>query len=88
MFEIRPCRSRAALEAVPKKNLRVNLESVKKRFKVIAETPIAVVIDSGCEVIVHRYGKLTFKNLSDTLENRETARGIAESVYQCIEYSK
>ncbi len=84
MFEIRPCRSRAALEAVPKKSLKLDMESVKNRFKVIAETPIAVVIESGCEVIVHRYGKLTFKKLGDNDKDRETARRIAEEVYQCI----
>ena len=63
----------------PDKKIKLDLEKIKKRFKVLIDTPILLVIDEQGEIIVHSYGELLFK----TLRDEEKIRKIAEEIYRC-----
>jgi hypothetical protein len=78
-FTLEKCKTKAAYSAKLKKPARLNLEHIKKKFKVILETPILLVIkEKGVEVIVHGYGELLFKSCEDV----ELMKNIAKKVYE------
>ncbi len=65
-FTLGKCKTRAAFSAKLRKQGRLDLERVKKRFTVVLETPILLVIMiESIEVIVHQYGELVFKKCED-----------------------
>lgn len=77
-FTLTKCKSKAAYQTKLKKQSKLDLDKVKKQFKVILETPILLVIKSeGIEIIVHGFGDLLFKKCDDL----ELIRKIAENVY-------
>ena len=79
MFEIKLCRRKGALEALPKGRQELDLERLKEQFEVLLDAGIVVVLRvNGFEVVVHSYGKIMFKDMKD----EEKARKIAEEIYE------
>ena len=78
-MRIEECRTKAAMKVRPDTKMKLDLDKVRKRFKVLVDTPILLVIDEDGEIIVHNHGELLFKTLRD--ENR--IREIAEEIYSC-----
>ncbi|PIN76993.1 hypothetical protein COV17_00060 [Candidatus Woesearchaeota archaeon CG10_big_fil_rev_8_21_14_0_10_36_11] len=77
-FIIAKCKTKAAFSAKLKSSQKLNLENVKKKFTVILETPILLVIqEKGIEIIVHGHGELLFKKCTDT----NLMKRIAAKVY-------
>ena len=77
-FTLDKCKTKAAYSAKLDKKTTLNTEKIKKRFNVILETTILLVIAvDGVEVIVHSYGELLFKKCQD----KELMNKIAEKVY-------
>ncbi len=77
-FTVEKCKTKAAYSAKLKKPRHLDLQKIKKKFIVVLETPILLVIKAeGVEIIVHGYGELLFKNCED----QELMRKIAEKVY-------
>ena len=77
-FTLEKCKTKAAYSAKPIKKVKLDLKLIKKKFEVILETPILLVIKTeGIEVIVHSYGELLFKNCEDV----KLMKKIAEKVY-------
>ena len=77
-FTLAKCTTRAAYSAKPGRNVVLDLQSIRKQFPVVIDTPIVVVIrEQGVEVVVHQYGELVFKRCDDM----EKMKGIAERVY-------
>jgi hypothetical protein len=72
-FTLQRCKTRKGISVKPKNNVRLNLSGMGKSFKVVLETPILVVLDRGGEIIVHDYGELLFKELSDIDEIKKIA---------------
>ena len=66
-FEIKKCKTKAAYSAKPLKNTKLDLNKIKKKFKVVADTPIVLVIskENAGEIIVHNHGEILFKTLED-----------------------
>lgn len=79
-FTVGKCKSKAGFSAKLKRPRKLDLSRIKKRFKVVLETPILVVIKvggaGGVEVIVHEYGELLFK--------KEKALGVMEKAAEEI----
>ena len=62
-FTFGKCKTRAGFSAKLQQQGRLNLQKIKKKFEVLLETPLLLVVrEQGLEVIVHRYGELLFKN--------------------------
>ena len=65
-FILGKCKTRAAYSAKLRKQGRLDLDKIKKKFEVVLETPILLVIKAeGIEIIVHQYGELIFKRCED-----------------------
>lgn len=79
MYNLAKCKTKAAYSAKLKKKGKLDLDKIKKKFEVILETPILLVIkEEGVEIIVHGYGELLFKKCEDV----ELMRKIADEIYK------
>ena len=80
-FTIEKCKKKAAYKAKPIKRCKLNITGIKKKFKVISDARIAIVVDvDGHEVIVQEYGELTFKEGKE--EDKKKFKTIAEKIYK------
>jgi hypothetical protein len=78
-FTLGKCKTRAAYSAKLRKQGTLDLEKVAKKFEVVLETHVLlVVLVSGVEVIVHQYGELVFKKCEDM----ELMEKIAREIYE------
>jgi hypothetical protein len=78
MFEIKDCKTRAAVTAKPTKNVKIDVEKLAKKYDTTFVSRIVVtVIIEGEEVIVHKHGEIMFKTLND----KEKAKKIAKEIY-------
>lgn len=78
-FTLGKCKTRAAYSAKLRKQGVLDLKRIARKFIVVLETPIVLVITvSGIEVIVHQYGELVFKKCEDM----ELMERIASEVYE------
>lgn len=77
MFEISECKTKAGISVKPKKNLKLDFKEIKKKFEVIFDSPVALVIRiDGCDIIVHKYGELLFKNCKDKVKIEVIAKKV------------
>ncbi len=77
-FTIEKCKTKAAYSAKLKRPQPLDLLKIKKKFELVLETPLLLVIKvEGVEIIVHGYGELFFKNC----EEKGLMKGIAEKIY-------
>lgn len=80
IFKLYPCNTDRSCKAKLNKRQSLNINNIKKYFKVISDAGIALVIEAdGIEVIVHGYGELVFKAGKDVKE--ETLKKIAKDIY-------
>ena len=76
---IRRCSTKGAFEAIPEKNIQLNLAKLKEKYKVIAEIPILVLIKyADYEITCYKNGKLLIRKCND----QEEALKIAEKIYE------
>jgi adenylyltransferase/sulfurtransferase len=72
---VKKCKTRAAYSAT--NNRKIDLDDIRKRFKVITDTPIVLVIkEEDEEIIVKNYGELLFK----TCKSEDKVRRIASRI--------
>lgn len=77
MFEISECKTKAGISVKPKSNLKVDFKKIKEKFEVIFDSPVAMVIKvDGCEIIVHKYGELLFKDCKDKIKIEVIAKKV------------
>jgi len=77
-FTLEKCKTKAGYSAKLKRTPRLDLQKIKKRFEIVLETPILLVLKAeGVEVIVHSYGELLFKKCEDL----ELMRKLAAKIY-------
>ena len=76
-FTVQKCKTRKGWSVKPKQNVKLNLNEVRKAFKVVLDTPILLVIDYNGEIIVHDYGEILFKDLKD----EEMIKKIVREIY-------
>lgn len=78
-FILSKCKTKAAYSAKLKKPGKLNLEKIKKKFEVVMDTDILLVLKvEGVEIICHAYGELLFKNCDDV----PLIEKIAERIYE------
>ena len=78
---VRRCSSKGAFEALPEKQVRIDLVSLKKKFSVLVETPVLVIIKDQFEVSVFRDGKLLIKQCDSQEKAEEQAKRIYEKLF-------
>lgn len=77
MFEIKECKTKAGYTVKPKKNIKLDFAKIKKHFKVIFDSPIALVIqEADMEIVIHKYGELLIKKSKDLEKMKSLARRI------------
>jgi len=78
-FTIQPCADKGGLSAKLTTPRQLDIKAISKTFKTIIETPHVLVVEvDGHEIIVHGYGELIFKTLTD----EDEIRAIAERIYR------
>lgn len=78
-FTISKCTTRAGYSAKPSKNIHLNLTTLKQHFNTIVETPIVLVIkENETEIIVHEFGEILFKTMTDEKKMHTIAKKIYE----------
>lgn len=77
MFEIKECKSKGGYTVKPLKNLKLDFAKIKKNFKIIFDSPIALVIqEDGIEIVIHKYGELLVKKCRDIKKIETLAKRI------------
>lgn len=75
---IRRCATRGAFEAIPEKNMNLNLVKIKSKYQTIADLPILVIIKfNDFEITCYKNGKLIIRKC----DVKEEAEKIAERIY-------
>ncbi|HLC80958.1 MAG TPA: HesA/MoeB/ThiF family protein [Candidatus Nanoarchaeia archaeon] len=75
-YTIKKCKTRAAFSV--RFNKKIDLSKIKKRYKVLLETPLLLVVEKdGAEMIVHQYGEVIFKKARDYSQIEK----LAEEIY-------
>jgi molybdopterin-synthase adenylyltransferase len=65
-FTVSECRTKSAYTAKPNKKMHLNMKKITAKFETIEDAGIIAVIKiEGEEIIVHDYGELLFKTLTD-----------------------
>ncbi|MBT3814392.1 hypothetical protein HOE37_04375 [Candidatus Woesearchaeota archaeon] len=78
-FSLAKCKTKAAFSAKLMQKGKIDLKKVAKKFEVVMETPILLVIKTETgEVIVHSHGEILFKKCMDT----ELMEKVAEEIYE------
>jgi hypothetical protein len=80
MFKIKLCKTKAAYSIKPDKRLKLDLDKIKNKFKVIVDTPLLLVIDKDGEIIIHKHGELVFKQLKDEAKIKKIAQYIYKQI--------
>ena len=63
-FTLEKCKTKAGYTA--KFNKKIDLSKIRKKFEVVLDTPILVVIKvEGVEIVVHKFGEALFKRCED-----------------------
>lgn len=77
-YTIKRCKTKATFEVIPKIKRKMNFEKLKKTFKVVADTPMILILEiEDEEVIVYEHGELMFKSC----EKGDKIRRITEAIY-------
>jgi len=78
-FSLAKCKTKAAYSAKLLQKGKLDLAKIKKKFEILMETPILLVIKTKTgETIVHSHGEILFKKCTDT----ELMEKIAEKIYR------
>ena len=79
-FTVSECKTKSAFSAKPNKKMRIDIKKITKKFETIEDAGIIAVIKvEGYEIIVHDYGELLFKTLTDIDKIKDIAKEIYEA---------
>ncbi len=79
-FSLAKCKTKAAHSAKLLQKGKLDLSKIKKKFEVIMETPILLVIKTKAgETIVHGHGEILFKKCEDFSLMEKLAKEIYEA---------
>lgn len=76
-FTVEYCTTKAAFRTKPLKQIKLNLDRIKKQFETIIDTPLVLLVKEEDEIVVHKFGELLFK----TIKDEEKIKRIAEKLY-------
>ncbi len=76
-FSVGKCKTKAAFSAKLKQPRKIDLMAIRKKYDIVLETPILLVINvEDREIIVHSYGEIMFKEGGDMVWMERVAREI------------
>ncbi len=79
LFRLEFCKTKTALSAKPVKRLKLDTDSLKKKFEVLGDAGMVLALRvEGEEVVVHDYGEIFFKEE----KNPDKAFLIAKKIYE------
>ena len=79
MTIVRRCSTKGAFEAIPEKNMQLNLDRIKSKYQTIADLPILIIIRyENYDITCYKNGKLIIRNCN----LKEEAEKIAEKIYE------
>ncbi len=79
MFILHYCKTKAALEVKPLRQLSLNLENIKKSYTLVSDAGSIIVVKTReGDVVIHKQGVLMFK----TLKDKDKAKELTEKIYQ------
>ena len=83
-YILKVCSSKGAFEAIPKKNIKLDLDAVEMKliqtgYRIICNAKVILIIEYQCEVSIFSNGRLLLKT---GLENR--AKECADTIYELI----
>lgn len=84
MYICKPCKTSAAYETMPRKNVRLNLGECARvlsggGFRIVCDARVMLVVEKQVEASVHANGRLIVKTRIE-----ESARRIADEIYGLI----
>ena len=75
---LKPCRTTAAFEAIPRERVRLDLglcaEILGKTCTIVAYAGVLLIVNDRCEVSIHRDGRLILKTDSKELAEEQAER--------------
>ncbi len=75
---LKPCRTTAAFEAIPRERLSLDLDRCEEILgaacTIIANAGVLLVVSDRCEVSIHRDGRLVLKTGSEELAREQAGR--------------
>jgi len=75
---LKPCKTSAAYEAIPRERFSLDLdlceEILKKTCTIVANAGILLIVNDLCEVSVHKDGRLILKTDSGELAGEQAGR--------------
>ena len=78
-FSLAKCKTKAAFSAKLMQKGKIDLKKVAKKFEVVMETPILLVVKTEAgETIVHSHGEILFKKCTDMNLMEQLAKKIYE----------
>lgn len=83
-YLLRLCRTSAAYEVIPRKNIKINLDEYASKLKmhgyeIVCNAKVMLVVRNSCEISIYPSGKFVIKTNS-----KEVARGVAAVLYDLI----
>lgn len=75
---LKPCKTSAAIEAIPRERLSLNLDRCEEVLKtdctIVANAGILLIVSDLCEVSIHKDGRLILKTDSQELAAEQAGR--------------
>ncbi len=83
-FILKPCKSTAAYEAIPKRKMNLKLDTLKKDlnsagFKEVCDAKVMIIVEKGTEISIYPSGKLLIKT-----DQEQLAKASAGEIYKLM----
>lgn len=82
-YLLKPCKTSAAYEAVPKKKLGIDIDECATKlsdsYEIVCNAKIMLVVKNGYEISIYPSGKLIIK-----MNSKEIAQNAADKIYALI----
>ena len=75
---VRVCATKGAFEVLPEKKMSLNFVALKKKFVILIETPLVIIMKDTFEVSCKKNGILLVKHCDNAKDAEEQARKIYE----------
>lgn len=87
-FILKPCKSTAAYEAIPKRNMNLKLDDLKPNLKLggyneVCDAKVMIIVEKGTEISIYPSGKLLLKTADEKVA-QECAEELYRHIRNCI----
>lgn len=75
---LKPCKTSAAFEAIPRERLQLDLDRCEEILRpvctIVANAGVLLIVSDLCEVSIHKDGRLILKTDSETCASEQAGR--------------